>query len=217
MGLIAEPLPQALLRKKGETERRWFLESELDAPLEFEACRTPSDVQLAYPWNDSAARERLSGRLQSLGITNHLKMETLALPSGPVETWVESVMDDVILRCVGKIAFNYLAFNMGPRFCMKDDFDAFRNYVRYGISPDVKAVVFSRNPRTMIGNEAVNSDGHTVLMDWNEGFLGIVCLVTLFGHLTYHCLLCSRYKGVCFPLARAHRFNLTTRSIARLC
>ena len=127
-------------------------------------------------------------------------------------------MDDVILRAVGKIAFNYMAFTHGAEFCARDDFDAFRNYVRRGEPPKAGFVAFSRNSQGTNQEWGTQSDGHTVILGWNaDNNNGIVCLVTLFGHLTYHALLCSRYSGVWFPLATAHNFNIKTRSIARLC
>ena len=217
-GRIAEPLPQVALRQKGETEWRWFLEDELDAPLELEAYRTPSDVQFAYPSNDLAGRQRLTDKLKSLGVGNEFKLEVLELPSGPVETWVESAMDDVILRAVGKIAFNYLAFNHGAQFCLRDDFDAFRNFVRYGKPPNAGIVVFSRNSQEMKHERGNQCNGHTVLLGWNVDRSGIVCQITLFDHLTYSALLCSPYTGrVWFSLPKAHCFNINTRSIAPLC
>jgi hypothetical protein len=216
--LRGEPFPQVALRRKNEVKWRWFLESELDASSELQAYRTICDVQFAYPRDDSTACERLTQKLKQLGINNEFKTELFEPSGNPVEAWAESAIDDVILRGVGKIAFNYLAFNYGAQFCLRDDFDAFRNYVRRGEPPNAGFVVFSRNSRKTNQEWDTQSNGHTVILGWNaDNNNGIVCLVTLFGHLTYHALLCSRYSGAWFPLATAHSFDIRTRLIVRLC
>lgn len=213
--LRGEPPSQAAFKRKGESEWHWFLEGELAATQEIEKYRHDADFMIAGP-SDGAVIQRVVDRLGSLGFKN--KIAPPEAHHHLVETWVNSAIDDVILRAVGKIAFNYLALMRGAKFALQDDFDQFRNYVRYGTKPLTIPIAISKQP--MLGRDDQfyrQSSGHVVGLDWNQSGSGIVCLVRLFNHLTYHALLCDRYSGLLyFPIRTGHHFDLQSRSITNL-
>src|SRR5207237_7540216 len=66
---------------------------------------------------------------------------TTAMPIGlsVTSSWT---IDEASLRVIGKIAFNYAA-RWFPDLVLHDEFDAFRRYVRYGITPPRPAVLFT--------------------------------------------------------------------------
>ena len=148
MNFRGEPIPQVALRKRGEPEWRWFLESELDDPREFERYRgNPGDTEIQIVGHGTI-KESLVAKLDSVGIKfrERGKLSAPETYGGLVEAWIESSLDDVILRAVGKIAFNFLAFTQGAEMALRQDFDEFREYVRYGTKPSLPAVIASKQP-----------------------------------------------------------------------
>src|ERR1700736_168628 len=45
----------------------------------------------------------------------------------------DPVLDDILYRGVGKIAFNFLAYVTSGRFTRREEFDEIREYVRRGV------------------------------------------------------------------------------------
>jgi hypothetical protein len=60
------------------------------------------------------------------------------------------------------------------------------------------------------------TNGHIIVLDWDKGHEGIVCLVSLFNHLTYHVILCARYSGVWHPLKAGRHFDVENLKISEV-
>ncbi len=219
MGFKATPPPQVALRIKGDPEWRWFFEEELRNHGTFERYHvSPGNLEIKIV-GDGARKERLLDKLGSVGI-NFRERGKISPPethSGLVETWVESSLDDIILRAVAKIAFNYLAFAQGPELALREDFDEFRAYVRYGARPTMPVVIISKHP-ILQGDDKFyrQTNGHVVVLDWDMTGMGIVCLVSLFNHLTYHASLCKNFSGVWRPLSQGLHFDPQSGNISHV-
>ena len=213
--LKARPAPQVALRNTGDSKWQWFLEKQLDATPEVERYRQNGEAMLAAPRVDATYR-RLVDKVRSLGIAKNFgRPET---HHDLVGTWIDSAIDDVILRAVGKIAFNYFAYAAGAEFALRADFDQFRKYVRFGTKPPMLPVAISKRPM-LAGDDQFyrQTNGHIVGLDWNQEGTGIGCLVSLFNHLSYHALLCVQYSGLVYcPIRTGHHFDPQSRSVTRL-
>ena len=210
----AEPFPQVAFRKFGESDWKWFLEEELAETKDWERFRTDAETKIVG--KPDAVVQRLSNKLIRLGIV-FKKRGDFEKHGGQVQVFAESILDDIIFRGVAKIAFNFLAHLKGGDFALRSDFDAIRNYVRLGVRPSPLPVVVTKIP-ILHGDDSLyrQTNGHVIVLDWDKVNQGIVCLLSLFNHLTYHVNLCWQYSGVWHPLGSGRHFDLGTLTISEV-
>ncbi len=210
----AEPIPQVAFRKFGEVEWKWFLEEELTQTQQWERYRTDAETKIVG--KPDAVVQRLVDRLLELGIV-FKKRGSFEKHGGQVEVFAESILDDIIFRGVAKIAFNFLAHSKGADFVLGSDFDPIRNYIRRGATLPRPPVIVTKLP-ILRGDDAFyrQTNGHVIVLDWDKVNEGIVCLVSLFNHLTYHVAVCVDYSGVWHPLSAGRHFDLQTLTISEV-
>lgn len=204
-----EPLPQVAFRKNGESNWIWFLERELNAKV-IENYRTEAETVAVGQGSD-----RIMEKVAALGV--HFKQLWPAEQfHALVEVQVDPILDEIIFRAVGKIALNFLAYIKGEDFALRADFDLIRDYVRRGVRPSNALVTVSK---ALEGADAVcgGADGHRLLIDWDARGSGIVCLISLFNHLTYRVVLCGYYSGIWHQLKTQYQFDLQNLTAARVC
>jgi hypothetical protein len=118
---------------------------------------------------------------------------------------------------VGKIAFNYLAWRMGPDFVRGRSFNPIREYIRYGTDAGYPLVNVLDRPilfeDTMASRQTV---GHLVTATWTPDNQHIVGQVSLFNAITYGVILARDYAGVWLPVVSGHHFGHQTGTISRL-
>lgn len=205
----AHPLPGASLRRKGESEWKWFPESDLNAEAVKPYIAEPEALLSGLP--DEI--RRLQDKLAELGIRPKKGWE-LENRSGLARVFVNSVCDDVILRAVAKIAFNFLAYMEGSNFALKDDFNDIRKYIRWGAMPRAAPVQIFRPPTLAEGNTV--RPKHAVVLNWDVQKKGIACLVSLFGYQVYQVTLCEDYSGIWRPISAGRIFDLQTGNASEL-
>lgn len=208
----AEPLSQVAFRKFEESDWKWFLEGELDQTKEWERYRKDAETKIVG--NPDAVVQRLSDKLIRLGIV-FKKRGDFEKHGGQVEVFAEGILDDIIFRGIAKIAFNFLTHLKGPDFVLRSDFETIRDYIRLGVQTRKPLVAVSKIP-ILHGDSALyrQTNGHVVVLDWDKMNQGIVCLVSLFNHLTYHVNLCWKYSGIWHPLSGGRHFDLQTLTIS---
>jgi hypothetical protein len=163
--------------------------------------------------------KRLENKLKEGGI-NFNKKENLEPPladDGEVELKIDYMADNIIFRGAAKIAFNYVAYVMKPRFVLRPEFDEFRNYVRYGIKPQLQLV--SMDNRPILADDTLwrrQTNGHLITFDWNSIRDGFVVQLSLFNSITYRFRLCERYLGLWFPAKSGHHFDVDSKTISKL-
>ena len=209
--LMATPLAQVAFQKDGEHEWKWYQEEELDKSPDIGRFKKDARTKIVGP-NDLAV-QRLSETVEKLGIV-FKQRGTFEKHGGTVEVFAHATLDEIILRGVGKIAFNFLAYAKGQEFALRQDLDSFREFVRWGKKPTWLPVLVSQFP-ILHGDDAHyrQTNGHIVVLDWDKSRQGIVCMVSLFNQLTYHASLCQIYSGLWHPISCGRHFDLTTRAV----
>ena len=211
--LFANPLPQVAFRKHGETEWKWFLEKELDDSGTWERYRTHTDTKIV---GKDGSIERLAGKLVKMGIV-FKERGPLERTGNEVEAFAEGILDDIIFRGVAKIAFNFLARLKSADFVLRSDFDPIREHIRFGRAPRQAPVIVSKLPILHCdGTIYRQTNGHIIVLDWDKTQQGIVCLISLFNHLTYHVVLCESYSGVWHALRAGRHFDVETLRITEV-
>ncbi len=208
------PLPQVGFRKLGESEREWFLESELEHTHRWERYRVDAETHIVG--RPAATVRRLAEKLQGLGVV-FKRQDALENHGKFVQVFADSILDEAIFRCVAKIAFNFLAHLKGAEFTLRPDFDPIRHYIRHGIRTAEPFVLVTDKP-ILLGDSSRyrQTNGHLIIVDWNSTNQGIVCYLSLFNHLTYHINLCSHFTGLWHPLGDGRHFDLATLSISEV-
>jgi len=212
--MTAEPLAQVAFRKHGETDWKWFLEGELDQTQNCGRYRIDTDTKIVG--KPDAVIQRIVAKMVQLGIV-FMKLGAFEKHGADVGVYAEATLDDIIFRGAAKIALNFLAHLRGGQFVLRPDFDPIRDFVRLGKKATLPFVIVTTIP-IFHGDDARyrQTNGHVIVLDWDNRQKGIVCLVSLFNHLTYHVALCTDYNGLWHPLSGGRHFDLQTLSISEV-
>src|SRR5262249_28206679 len=99
-------LPQVAVANKRSDEWQWYLPEELN--MEILGKLSPGS-RVQYFFSSPEQEQLLRGRLRELGLgaTKHLGRETIP-PQPEMAARVTYLFNEIIRRCVAKIAFNYL-------------------------------------------------------------------------------------------------------------
>lgn len=195
---VAEPMPQVAFRRNDETDWKWFLEDQL-TPQIVAPYLKDTETKVVGPRNGTV--HRLYAKLDQLGIKFKAR-GALETHTPTLETFLRSTIDEVIFRAVAKIAFNFLAYVKGGDFALRDDFDGMRTFIRHGVAPAQPPVLVTDIP-ILNGDNAVyrQTYGHIIVVSWDQMNQGLVCLLSLFNHMTYHVRLCPAYSGIWHPFS----------------
>jgi hypothetical protein len=216
--LGSEQLPQVGFRKPPSIDFVWFTEDQLSESQKFEQYKQGSEIKIVGPSEEAV--QRLGERLIQLDI-NFEKKGTLDQPvskGAQIETIAKYQIDPIILRAIGKIALNYAAYTKGATFALRQDFNDFRNYVRYGTEPEWKPAILPSSKPILFDDSFKwkQTNGHIITLDWAPRNRGILAQVSLFNSVTYHALLCPRASGLWYPLACGHHFDIDSHKISAL-
>jgi hypothetical protein len=208
-------LPQAAFQLAEEAPWEWILEEQITA----EAMR---------PYIGKRYRVKLTGdseievecvrkKLESVGVT-FAEVHPLEVPpgdDGKLRLGIQAVIDDIVLRAITKIGFNYLAYIAGAAFVLDQDFDAVRQYIRAG-APGKWSPVSLRRHQFLLRDAAQLKQNvrHSLELAWSEDGTSPVAQVTFFSGNTYHVTFTWNYHGIWRPLRIGHHFDLQTRQIS---
>ena len=208
-------LPQIGARHRDIDEPlEWFLEKELNADFAAKYAES-SEFRIL---GTGKAHERLEKKLTKL-IPSFKREGSLTPPmgrDGKVGLGFERIFDGPVRRLLAKIAFNFLAWVTGAEFALRPDFDALRNFVRYGTEPATEIVRVGRRP--ILANEIVTgtqmTNGHVITVEAMPEKALVLAQLALFNSLKYRIVLSESYSGVWF--AKGLHFDIEERSVTEL-
>jgi hypothetical protein len=207
--LVPRPVPQiGVCRESGENV--WFWVDKLPTRSELPAHGFPRGTRpILKPFGvDPAEAEAL---LREKGY-DPSPVEELGspLPGALIEISISGVVNRVLMRCIAKIAFNYLTYHYEP-IARLDQFDAVRLFIRDDIA--------TQNPVSLSEGEflaGLPADraplAHGVGVSWHRG--QVVGQVTLFFQFHYRIVLAD--GGFLFPpfiVDKGHLFDPINRQI----
>jgi HNH endonuclease len=177
----------------------------------------PTNVRLIS--NSVDTDERLIAVLAKRGIRFETRSVSGPPPSmcGLAPLDVRMKFDQIILRSIGKIAFNYAASAAGAAFVLGDAFDVTRAYIRYGTQPPYPVVIPRSEP--ILADESPTerrARAHLLTVGWAGEPNALVGQVSLFNGPTYSVSLARGHSGLWLPIKSGHYFDLETRRIGPL-
>jgi hypothetical protein len=217
----ASLVPQVGFRRRDRDAWVFVLERDLedtDKPLPPEAADPRKGLLLISSTRETT--ERLMAVLARRGIAFQRTRQTegrLSSADGVAHVTLHGSIDETSFRCVGKIAFNYLAWRVGAVFVRGESFNRIRAYVRYGTlapPPLVRASADLILADDTMENRQTN--GHMVTAAWTTGNKYLVGQVSLFNSIKYSVSLARDFVGVWLPMAEGHHFDHQTGAITRL-
>jgi hypothetical protein len=138
-------------------------------------------------------------------------------PDGRAPLDVRMRFDATILRCVAKIAYNYLSAVAGADFARSPAFDIIRNFVRYDVRPPYGLVVPHDRPILLgDGTTRRQTNGHVVAVRWPHHSQDVVAQVSVFNEITYDVLLSRTCDESWRDIASGHHFDLEARTVRPL-
>lgn len=218
-GLVVEPVPQVGFAKQTGAGFIFVPEEVLQNMSQPLPSGTDPKRGLLLVANSNETRERLIQALKTRGI-NFLEHSWAAPPiqAGeilPVE--IRSTIDSLVLRCVAKIAFNYLAYTQSRDFVLRDDFSVIRGFIRYDQRPPYRVIRVDSQP--ILQDDAVTkrqTNGHLVTVNWAQDRTSIVAQVSLFNHARYSVSLARGFRGVWRQICSGHHFDIERRLVEPL-
>jgi HNH endonuclease len=214
-------VPQVGFRRQGELSWVFVTEDALqDGTPSLPAGADNAEIRPVS--NSEEMDERLIAMLARRGI----KFKKSGVFGGPPPSVggfapldLRARFDDVIYRCVGKIAFNYLAWREGADFVRSDGFNPLRAFVRNGTRAPYPLVGVCAKPVLAEDDGAASTrqtEGHLITASWTPDSHHIVGQVSLFNSVTYAVSLARDFAGVWRPLRTGHHFDYRTGRIKML-
>jgi hypothetical protein len=217
--VVIKPLPQIGFLKPDRAEYQYYLLNDIPDRkyLEdngFDLKQARSIIILSC--NAEESKRILHDKDIELKVGGELPMHE----RGSEQDWlceVEATVDQIILRAIAKIAFNYLAYGEKSAFLLHDSFDTIRNYIRYGQKCSYPLIRVSNTP--ILKDEPIEGKrraGHMITLNWAADRVSIISQVSLFNLATYIISLARDFSGERREIRRGHFFNIYSKEILPL-
>jgi hypothetical protein len=220
-GVVTQLLPQVGFRGTLETQWNWFriwdLEPERSGEFRkrrFTILGTPEETATIV------ARLREIGVEIKEAIWNGDPDASQPPNATPVTLEIRYALDDVVLRTVAKIAFNYLTHvtqDRVPDFVYRPEFDALREFIRKGVQPSWDPVVVS-SKKMLLGDTGQHriTGGHLLGVSWPHPRQVPIGKVSLFNEITYVVRFSGDVPGIWWDLDSGHIFDINRRVVAKM-
>jgi hypothetical protein len=215
--IVIKPIPQVGFRKTGNPGYDYYLLDDLPPKQYLDErgyeLNQPGSIKII----PLTCRELIEKVLSEKGFTFRPYKDFD--PDHSERDWLckaEGTIDDIILRAVAKIGFNYLCFWQGREF-MERDFDPTRRFIRYGVKPQYPLIKIRHEP--ILGDEPVEGkrrSGHLITVDWAADQRSVVAQVSLFNWLTYAVCLARDFSGERRVIRKGHFFDPYSQQILEL-
>ena len=215
-GLVAEPVPQVGFATP-TGDKFVFVPEEMlrDAAQPLPEVADPKQGLLLVA-NSADTQQRLVEVLNARGI-RFQEHRRAALPTQPDLVEIRATLDSLVLRCVAKIAFNYLAYTQPGGFALREDFSVIRGFIRYNRHPPYPVIHVDSQP--ILGDDTVTqrrTNGHLVTVDWALDGTSIVAQVSLFNQARYAVSLVREFRGVWWWIRSGYHFDIERRTVEPL-
>jgi hypothetical protein len=215
--LFVSPVPQVRFAKKDDSGWVHITQSELENRESL-----PQEIntkQMVLIYDSQETKKRLIQALSRLGVDFQEEEDGFLSRDNVRDGWVsvETQIDKVILRCIAKIAFNYLAKTAGSDFVRKPDFDPIRSFIRHGTRP--KHDFFNISNYPILAYDSLTyrqTNGHLLTVNWSRDGRDIVSQVSLFNHRIYHFRLARDFSGLWRNIRSGHHFSIERRKVEPL-
>ena len=217
--VVVGPVPQVRFCSSQGNEQIFVTELELENPDESLLKKIDLNGEIAIFSPSESVEGNLIEALTRMGV--EFKKEGNApfpkIDETDIEVEVQTKIDQIVKRCVAKIAFNYLTYTSGAAFVHGDNFNVVRSFIREGQVPDYLLVRVTDDPILSDDQRHYRqTDGHLVTVNWTPEKQHVIAQVSLFNRITYHVSLARGFSGFWREIRSGHLFDIGSRSISGL-
>jgi hypothetical protein len=217
--IVLQAPPQVAFRRRDATEWRWFLERDLTEERLPELRKSEFRI---YGSRENSARILEKMRAIGLAPVPGAWTDISAQTKDPTfETVrIRYVIDEVVIRTVAKIAFNYLAWvteAVVPGFVRRDEFEAIRAFIRYGTRPSWNVVGVGAATADLGDTRKMRiTSGHVLVGAWPDPRSVPVGNVSLFNQVTYIVRFTDQVPGIWWDLYSGHYFDVQKHEVRKM-
>jgi hypothetical protein len=209
-------LPQVGARRTATDHFEWCLEQDLTVEW---ANKFPKGSEFRIIGGENEAdSDRLMKKWKAVCPTFIYggQMERPFSEDGRVMIHIEHVNTPTTIRCLCKIAFNYMALIKGADFALSSSFDSLRSFIRYNIGEAEDRAFVKHKP--IIAQEIIRgerwTDGHILTIEGRPKDSVVEAQVALFNSIPYRIPMCRNYRGEWF--AKGHHFHTEGWTVSEL-
>lgn len=178
-----------------------------------------ADVKIVS--NNKEEKRQLIAFLKDLKIPLGKEKEFTPIKTydGKVEVKVEFAIDDILLRGIAKIGFNYMAWKCGGKFALKDDFNEIREYIQHGkLEPKRRDEIIKPSTEPFLADDSykMRRFAHILCVQWDYYKRHIIAQVCIFNTITYTILLAENYSGIYQNIKSCHCYDLKNLEVKEL-
>ncbi|MCK5608711.1 hypothetical protein KAR91_42935 [Candidatus Pacearchaeota archaeon] len=218
--IVIRPLPQIGFLEHKSKKPTWYLIHEI--PKKDELLNKDVDFKKKDSIQILACDpDRAVFLLKEKGIEiNNFKKKgqfNLERTSAGYPLRISSVLDDIKLRAIAKIAFNYLAYWEKSSFVLDRNFDVIRKFILKGERPTYE-IIYANSASILIDERFSEKRriGHIITVNWASDNVSIIGQVSLFNFIKYQICLSREFSGEKRKIGRGHLFNLRDRKILEM-
>lgn len=217
-----ELIPQVAFKKTISNEKVFYPADKIPTKAQLIKYGLDIDKLWIYGPNEES-RKIVVDKLKKLGINFVPQKQeflsevdnTLALGKQPIKSFI----DNLNFRLFAKIAFNYLTYILNRDYqksiIFREEFDLFREYVRYGKDISNEKIWMDKNPLLFYDTPTyVQTEGHIIVVKRTGN--QILGKFRPFNWITYNFVLCSDLKGLYWPLHSAHHFDIESKECSEI-
>ena len=211
------PLEQIGIRRQDGPGFGFFLMSNLPDPANF-----PKDeyrigdaesVIIFHPRRDS-----LVTWMEKIGIdrndTSQFVVKGYRHEGDDIGVTVGTKVEELFLRGVAKIAFNYLSYWNASEIMLSTEFDEAREFIRFGKRPPIPLVHVV--PGRILADEPVGdlvAVAHVIVTNWNTDKDALFGKVSIFNNQTYGTILARDLNALEVSTRIGHFYNIEDMTV----
>jgi hypothetical protein len=168
--------------------------------------------------NTKEEYEKLTAFLKKIGISLGTTKEfrPIQLDDDKLHVNVNFIIDNILVRGIAKIGFNYMAKMCGPAFACKDDFNTIRRFIRYDrVPPGELRETIEPSNRPLLANDDLNRRrfGHILSLEWDRTRRHVLARVSLFNSISWTVMLAKYCSGIFREIKSCHFYDIQHRVV----
>lgn len=221
---IVRQLPQLGFFCKSTRDYVYFTLSEIENGLQLDKLDLDKEADGKIISNTNEEWEKLTSFLKNNGLKFKLLRDFS--PNQPTKADDNKVklhakfnIDNILIRGIAKIGFNYMAKMCGSLFTTKDCFNDIRDFIRYNKLPKRELGEFIKpSNQPLLANDSYNNRrlGHILLLEWDITRHHVLAKVSLFNSITWTIILAEYFSGIYREIKSCHFYDIQKHSVKKL-
>ena len=192
-------LPQLGFPQKNSRDYIYFTLQEIEKGLQLDSLNVDKRTEVKIISKTKEEYDKLTSFLKKIDIPfgQTREFSPVKLDDGRLHVKVKFIVDDIIIRGIAKIGFNYMTKMCGAAFTLKEDFNIIRQFIRYGkLSPELRET-FQPSNQPLLANDDFNHRrlGHILLLEWDITRSHVLARVSPFNSVVWTIIMAKNFSA----------------------